>query len=239
MERRFGWDCHGLPIEYAIDKKLGITSKEQHLAMGIPAYNEECRSIVQKYASEWRYVTERYGRWIDMDNDWKTMNPTFMESVWWVFKSMYDKGLVYQGFKVMPYSTACHTPLSNFEKVNGNGSRTRGIVCDACSTGSKLQRSCRPRRGGVVPYCERGPEQPFARCLIARVHNDPMDASFELGTLRERQHDLQCDPGQWYAADIDWLGMSNDPLPSVGCAMGLWIQHDLEGSVWQGESGGR
>jgi len=115
VSRRFGWDCHGLPVEYEIDKKLNITSREQVLEMGIKAYNDECRGIVQRYTSEWEKTVTRLGRWIDFKNDYKTMDPKFMESVWWVFKTMVTKGLVYRGYKVMPYSTTCGTPLSNFE----------------------------------------------------------------------------------------------------------------------------
>ena len=113
--RRFGWDCHGLPVEYEIDKKLNIQTKEDVLNMGIDKYNEECRSIVMRYSKEWETTVTRMGRWIDFENDYKTLDASFMESVWWVFKTLYDKGLVYRGFKVMPYSTTCNTPLSNFE----------------------------------------------------------------------------------------------------------------------------
>ncbi|KAF8635210.1 hypothetical protein AX17_003986 [Amanita inopinata Kibby_2008] len=115
VTRRFGWDTHGLPVEHEIDKKLGITGKEDVLAMGIDKYNAECRSIVMRYASEWRKTVERMGRWIDFDNDYKTLNLSFMESVWWAFSELYRKGMVYRGLRVMPYSTGCTTPLSNFE----------------------------------------------------------------------------------------------------------------------------
>ncbi|KAG0483871.1 hypothetical protein HPP92_011955 [Vanilla planifolia] len=115
VTRRFGWDCHGLPVEHEIDKKLGIKSRDDVLAMGIDRYNEECRSIVTTYVKEWEEVVNRTGRWIDFRNDYKTMDPQFMEVIWWVFAQLYDKGLVYRGFKVMPYSTGCKTPLSNFE----------------------------------------------------------------------------------------------------------------------------
>lgn len=115
VSRRFGWDCHGLPVEYEIDKKLGITDRETVLKMGVAAYNSECRGIVQRYTKEWEKVVNRLGRWIDFKSGYKTMDPDFMESVWWVFKTMFDKGLVYRGYKVMPYSTTCGTPLSNFE----------------------------------------------------------------------------------------------------------------------------
>ena len=113
--RRAGWDCHGLPVEYEIDQKLGITHRDQVLEMGVDKYNETCRGIVTRYTKEWERTVTRLGRWVDFENDYKTMDPTFMESVWWVFKELFNKDLVYQGYKVMPFSTACGTPLSNFE----------------------------------------------------------------------------------------------------------------------------
>lgn len=115
VERRFGWDTHGLPVEHEIDKKLGITGKDDVMNMGIDKYNAECRSIVMRYADEWRQTIRRLGRWIDMDNDYKTLYPEFMESVWWAFKELFQKDAVYRGLRVMPYSTGCTTPLSNFE----------------------------------------------------------------------------------------------------------------------------
>nr|XP_021152158.1 isoleucine--tRNA ligase, cytoplasmic isoform X2 [Columba livia] len=115
VDRRFGWDCHGLPVEYEIDKTLGIKGPEDVAKMGIKEYNNQCRGIVMRYSKEWQSSVTRLGRWIDFENDYKTLYPEFMESVWWVFKQLYDKGLVYRGVKVMPFSTACNTPLSNFE----------------------------------------------------------------------------------------------------------------------------
>ncbi|XP_010488354.1 PREDICTED: isoleucine--tRNA ligase, cytoplasmic-like [Camelina sativa] len=115
VTRRFGWDCHGLPVENEIDRKLNIKRRDQVLEMGIDKYNEECRSIVTRYVEEWEKVITRTGRWIDFSNDYKTMDLSFMESVWWGFAQLYKKGLVYKDFKVMPYSTGCKTPLSNFE----------------------------------------------------------------------------------------------------------------------------
>ncbi|KAA8651743.1 hypothetical protein EYZ11_000065 [Aspergillus tanneri] len=115
VERRFGWDTHGVPIEFEIDKKLGMSGLEAVEKLGIEKYNEECRAIVMRYATEWRQTIDRLGRWIDFDNDYKTMNTEFMESVWWVFKQLFDKDLVYRGYRVMPFSTALNTPLSNFE----------------------------------------------------------------------------------------------------------------------------
>jgi isoleucyl-tRNA synthetase len=115
VERRFGWDTHGVPIEYEIDKKLKISGREAVMKLGLKQYNAECRAIVMTYAKEWRLTIERIGRWIDFDNDYKTMDPKFMETEWWVFKKLFDKGQVYQGYRVMPYSTVLTTPLSNTE----------------------------------------------------------------------------------------------------------------------------
>ncbi|KAI9588356.1 isoleucine--tRNA ligase, cytoplasmic [Glossina fuscipes] len=115
VDRRFGWDCHGLPVEFEIDKLLDVHGPEDVEKMGIATYNAECRKIVTRYAKEWESIVTRMGRWIDFKNDYKTLYPWYMESIWWVFKQLYDKGLVYEGVKVMPYSTACTTPLSNFE----------------------------------------------------------------------------------------------------------------------------
>jgi len=115
ISRRFGWDCHGLPIEFEIEKELGIKTKEQVLEYGIDNYNRACRGIVMRYSEEWKKVVTRLGRWIDMENNYKTMDVSFMESVWWVFSELWKKGLVYRGVKVMPYSTGCTTVLSNFE----------------------------------------------------------------------------------------------------------------------------
>ncbi|CAH0563614.1 unnamed protein product [Brassicogethes aeneus] len=115
VERRFGWDCHGLPVEFEIDQLLGIKSPKDVDKIGIKAYNNECRKIVTRYSKEWKDVVHRIGRWIDFDNDYKTMYSWYMETVWWTFKELYRKGLIYEGNKVMPYSTACGTPLSNFE----------------------------------------------------------------------------------------------------------------------------
>ena len=115
VERRFGWDCHGLPIEHEIDKAHGKSAQDIVKEIGVAGYNKECRSIVQRYTSEWQKTIERVGRWVDFENDYKTMDLNFMESVWWVFSELYKKGLVYKGAKVVPFSTALGTVLSNFE----------------------------------------------------------------------------------------------------------------------------
>jgi len=115
VQRRFGWDCHGLPIEHEIDKLLGMSSQAAVEKLGIKGYNDECRSIVQRYTAEWEKTITRIGRWVDFDKDYKTMEPWYMESVWWVVKQLWDKGLIYRGEKVVPFSTALGTVLSNFE----------------------------------------------------------------------------------------------------------------------------
>ncbi|KAF2435746.1 hypothetical protein EJ08DRAFT_645432 [Tothia fuscella] len=115
VERRFGWDTHGVPIEHEIDKKLGISGKDAVMQMGIEKYNEECKAIVMRYSTEWRQTIDRLGRWVDFDNDYKTMDFSFMESEWWVFKQLWEKDAVYRGYKVMPFSTALTTSLSNME----------------------------------------------------------------------------------------------------------------------------
>jgi len=118
VPRRAGWDTHGLPIEYEIEKKLGIKTKDQVIQFGINNYNEACRDIVMTYANEWKITMNRLGRWIDFDNDYKTMDVEFMSKVWNVFSRIYEKDLIYEGVKIMPYSVACTTPLSNFEASN-------------------------------------------------------------------------------------------------------------------------
>ncbi|MDC1529255.1 isoleucine--tRNA ligase [Gammaproteobacteria bacterium] len=115
VQRRFGWDCHGLPIEHEIDKSLGMSASEAVEKLGMKGYNDECRGIVQRFTGEWRKTITRIGRWVDFDNDYKTMDPSFMESVWWVMKQLWEKDLIYRGVKVVPFSTALGTVLSNFE----------------------------------------------------------------------------------------------------------------------------
>ena len=115
VERRFGWDTHGLPAELEAMSQLGIKTKEEILELGIEAFNAKCRESVMKYTQEWRDYVTRQARWVDFDHDYKTLNPTFMESVLWAFKSLYDKGWVYEGFRILPYCWNDQTPLSNHE----------------------------------------------------------------------------------------------------------------------------
>ncbi len=115
VPRRFGWDCHGLPVEYEINKTHQIQSRKDILKMGVAQYNSACRSIVKRYSQEWKKTVRRVGRWIDMEKPYFTMDLSFMESVWWVFQKLYEKGLIYEGYKVVPYSVGISTPLSHFE----------------------------------------------------------------------------------------------------------------------------
>ena len=118
VPRRAGWDTHGLPIEFEIEKKFGIKTKDQVKEFGIGKYNEACREIVMTYAGEWKTIMNRLGRWVDFDQDYKTMDIDYMSKVWGVFAKIHDKGLIYEGVKILPYSIACTTPLSNFEASN-------------------------------------------------------------------------------------------------------------------------
>ncbi len=115
VDRRFGWDCHGLPAEVEAERLLGISGKADILKMGIETFNEACRDSVLRYTKEWEEYVTRQARWVDFDNDYKTLDLPYMESVMWAFKQLHDKGLVYQGFKVLPYCWRCETPLSNHE----------------------------------------------------------------------------------------------------------------------------
>lgn len=119
VPRRFGWDCHGLPIEALIQDELKLSGVSEIKAFGVDKFNEACRGSVLRYTAEWEKTVGRMGRWVDFDNDYKTMTPSFMESVWWVFAECWRKGLIYQGYRIQPYSPALATPLSNFETNQG------------------------------------------------------------------------------------------------------------------------
>ncbi len=119
VRRNWGWDCHGLPVENLIEKKLGLATKKDIEEHGVKNFNEAARESVMEYADDWRKVIPRMGRFVDMENDYKTMDTTYTESVWWVFKSLHEKGLVYEGFKSMHLCPRCGTTLSNFEVNQG------------------------------------------------------------------------------------------------------------------------
>ena len=115
VERRFGWDCHGLPVENLIEKELGLNSKTDIEKYGVEKFNEACRASVLRYVNEWRQTITRLGRWVDFDHDYKTMEPDYMESIWWVMKRLWEKGLLYEGHYILPYCPRCSTVLSNHE----------------------------------------------------------------------------------------------------------------------------
>ncbi|HUZ17846.1 MAG TPA: isoleucine--tRNA ligase [Spirochaetia bacterium] len=115
VERRFGWDCHGLPVEYEMEKELGISGRRQIEEYGIAKFNEACRAIVLRYTREWKAVITRLGRWVDFENDYKTMDPDYMESIWWVMKQLWEKKLLFEGYYILPYCPRCSTVLSNHE----------------------------------------------------------------------------------------------------------------------------
>ena len=125
VERKFGWDCHGLPAEMNTEKDLNVSGRKAIEEYGIKNFNNYCREGVLKYVNEWKAYVTRSGRWVDFDGGYKTMNLDYMESVIWVFKQLYDKGLLYEDYRVMPYSWKCQTPLSNFETKMDNSYRER------------------------------------------------------------------------------------------------------------------
>ncbi len=125
VERRFGWDCHGLPAEMESEKELGVSGRRNITEYGIDRFNEHCRTSVLRYTREWEEYVTRQARWVDFEDDYKTMDLPYMESVMWAFKQLWDKGLVYEAFRVMPYSWGAETPLSNFEIRLDDATRPR------------------------------------------------------------------------------------------------------------------
>ena len=115
VRRRWGWDCHGLPPELKTEKELGISGKKAIEAYGVDKFTTKCRTDVLKYTEEWKGIVNRLGRWVDMENAYKTMDIEYSESILWAFKQLYEKGLLYEDFRILPYSWAAETPLSNFE----------------------------------------------------------------------------------------------------------------------------
>ncbi len=115
VERRWGWDCHGLPVEFEMENELGLSGVRDIEKYGVKNFNEACRGIVDRYTKEWETIVQRTGRWADFERGYRTMDLSFMESVWWVVAQLFNQGLIYEGYRVMPYSWRVATPLSNFE----------------------------------------------------------------------------------------------------------------------------
>ena len=125
VERRFGWDCHGLPAEMGVEQELNVSGRKAITEYGISTFNEQCRTSILRYTAEWERTVTRQARWVDFDNDYKTMDLSYMESVIWAFKQLWDKGLIYRANRVMPYSWGAETPLSNFEIRLDDATRPR------------------------------------------------------------------------------------------------------------------
>ena len=145
VERRFGWDCHGLPAEMPAEKALNVSGKVAIEAYGIDKFNDYCKTSVLNYTKEWEKYVTRQARWVDFENDYKTMDINYMESVLWAFKTLYDKGLIYESQRVMPYSWACETPVSDFETKMDNAYRekkSKAVTFDLklCTKPSMLER---------------------------------------------------------------------------------------------------
>jgi isoleucyl-tRNA synthetase len=134
VRRRFGWDCHGLPVEFEIEKKLKISGKKAIEDFGIGNFNDKCRGIVDRYTGEWETTINRLGRWVDFDDQYRTLDLNYMESVWWVFNELWKKDLIYQGHRIQPYCPRCATPLSNFETNQGYRDRQDPSVTITCPT---------------------------------------------------------------------------------------------------------
>ncbi len=137
VRRRWGWDCHGLPIENIVEQKLGISGKKQIEELGVDKFNEACRQNVMTYVAEWGKMVERIARWTEFDNSYKTMDTTFMESVWWGLQQVWNKGLIYEDNKVLMYCSRCETPISNFEVAMDNS--YKDVTEDSAFVKFKLQ----------------------------------------------------------------------------------------------------
>ena len=140
VERRFGWDCHGLPIEALAQEQLGLSGTGAIRERGVDVFNETCRSLVLRYVAEWRKTVTRMGRWVDFDHDYKTMDVAYMETIWWVFKQLWEKGRVYKSYRIMPYSWKLTTPLSNFEA----GNNYQDVQDPAITVRLRITSSARP-----------------------------------------------------------------------------------------------
>ena len=171
VERRFGWDCHGLPAEFEAEKQLGISHKVEIEEMGIAQFNDACHASVLRYTDEWQSYVTRQARWVDFENDYKTLDLDYMESVLWAFKSLWDKGLIYEGFRVLWYCWRCETPLSNTETKMDDVYRDRQ---DPAITVALKLRSQVPELAGVEALVWTTTPWTLPSNLAAAVHPDVM-----------------------------------------------------------------
>src|SRR5688572_17017833 len=169
VERRFGWDCHGLPAEVEAEKQLGISHKNEIEALGVAKFNEACRVSVLRYTKDWEEYVTRQARWVDFENDYKTLDLPYMESVMWAFKSLWDKGLIYEGFRVLWYCWRCETPLSNTETKMDDVYRERQ---DPAVTVALKLKSDKPELAGVEALVWTTTPWTLPSNLAAAVHPD-------------------------------------------------------------------
>jgi len=169
VERRFGWDCHGLPAEFEAEKQLGISHKNEIEAMGVAKFNDACRASVLRYTDEWQSYVTRQARWVDFAHDYKTLDLSYMESVMWAFKTLWDKGLIYEGFRVLWYCWRCETPLSNTETKMDDVYRDRQDP--AVTVGLRL-KSEKPELNGVEALVWTTTPWTLPSNLAAAVHPD-------------------------------------------------------------------
>ena len=210
VERRLGWDCHGLPAEMSAEKQLGVSGRKQIEEYGVEKFNAFCRSDVLKYSGIWVEMFKRIGRWVDFNHDYKTMDLSFMESVISNFKQLYDKGLVYEDYRVLPYSWAAETPLSNFEVNQGYQDKTDNAitVLFKLENGMKilvwtttpwtLPSNLMLAVGADIDYVimeEAGQKYVLGRALLGR-YKKQLENAVEVGSLKGK----------------DLVGMSYEPM---------------------------
>ena len=172
VERKGGWDCHGLPVEIAVEQKLGFSSKDDIERYGIAEFNAQCRESVFEFLEDWNALTERIAFWVDLENPYRTLDPPFMESVWWALRTMWERDLLFEGHKVVPYCARCGTALSSHEVAAGLRGR-RGPVGLPHLPGDRAGRRAARRRQG------------------AGVDDDAVDAALERRARRRPGPDLR------------------------------------------------
>lgn len=197
VDRKFGWDCHGLPAEMGAEKELNVSGRASIMEFGIDQFNQHCQTSVMKYANEWQHYVHRQARWVDFEGGYKTMDKNYMESVIWAFKQLYDKGLVYESMRVMPYSWACETPLSNFETRMDNAYRERadkavtvGFLLNEAPEGAPTAKEYRLMAWTTTPWtlpsnlaAAVGPELDYA--FVVKDEICYLVGAFALGTYKK------------------------------------------------------